>query len=404
MEISVIVPVYNVEDYLAECLESILSQEFNSMEIICIEDGSSDDSLKILETFAQKYSQIKIIKHDTNRGLSAARNDGLKISTGKYILFVDSDDILAENALNVLYKEAEQKNVEVVYFDIEEFCDSVPNHEEQCKTIWKGFDEIYTGREFFCRAMKNNEYRCEACRQFIKRDLLVNRGIYFLEGILHEDILFSFYVVMEARSIRALGERLYFYRKGHTSITKTKNNKRAQSMFVILGEIYLYWKMQDFTDEESFYIGQRWESLHRTYKLYQTYGDNSLELECGDAVDKKIYKILNRKEQKWLSIAELSVDKIKTFENIIVYGAGNAAKQVVKYLWESDIEIKCIMVKSKKDNPDIFCGIEVYEVKECLNLREKSVVIIGVTSKNSEGIEDTLKNEGFKNIIRLKDK
>lgn len=404
MEISVIVPVYNVEDYLAECLESILTQEFNSMEIICIEDGSSDNSLKILETFAQKYSQIKIIKHDTNRGLSAARNDGLKISTGKYILFVDSDDILAENALNVLYKEAEQKNVEVVYFDIEEFCDSAPNHEGQCKTIWKGFDEIYTGREFFCKAMKNNEYRCEACRQFIKRDLLLNRGIYFLEGILHEDILFSFYVVMEARRISALGEKLYFYRKGHTSITKTKNNKRAQSMFVILGEIFLYWKMQEFTYEESICIGQRWEILYRTYKLYREYGNNSMELECGDAVDKEIYKIINRSEKKWLRLEELSLDKIKVFDNIIVYGAGNAAKQVVGYLKKSNIEIRCIMVKSRKDNPNIFCGIEVYEVEECLNLREKSAVIIGVTSKNSVGIEDTLKNEGFKNVIRLKDK
>lgn len=403
MDISVIVPVYNVEDYLAECLESILSQGFDSMEIICIEDGSSDDSFKILETFAQKYSQIRIIKHDTNKGPSAARNAGLKIATGKYILFVDSDDILAENALNVLYKEAEQKNVDVVYFDIEKFCDSVPDHEERCKTIWKGFDEIYTGREFFCKAMENNEYRCDTCRQLIKRDLLLNRGIYFLEGILHEDILFSFYVVMEARRISALGEKLYFYRKGHTSITKTKNNIRAQSMFVILGEIFSYWKTQDFTDEESFYIGKRWEFLYETYKLYQTYGYNSLELECGDAVDKAIYKILNRKQRKWINTAELSLDKIKTFKNIIVYGAGNAAKQIVEYLRESDIEIKCIMVKSKKDNPDIFCGIEVYEVKECLNLREKSVVIIGVTSKNSVGIEDILKDEGFKNIIRLKD-
>lgn len=403
MNVSVIVPVYNVEKYLAECLDSILSQEFDSMEIICVEDGSSDNSLKILEFFSQKYTQIKVIKHNKNRGLAAARNTGLKCATGKYVLFVDSDDLLARNALNVLYKEAEHKNVDVVYFDIMKFYDSILNCEEISKTIWNSFDGIYKGREFFCMTMKNDEYRCEACRQFIRREFLLEHKICFLDSILHEDILFSFCTLMEVQKVSVLRAKLYYYRQRENSITKTKNIKRAQSLFVILGEIFIYWKTHKFTEEESFYIGKRWESLYRTYKLYLAYGDNSMELECGDKVDKEIYKIINSSEKKWLKIADLPLNRIKALENVIVYGAGKAAKQIVEYLREKDVEVKCIMVESMKDNPSKFCGINVYEAGECLKFRDKSVVIIGVTSKRSMGIKDTLRNNGFKNIIQLAD-
>lgn len=91
-KINVIVPVYNVAEFLPDCLDSLLSQNFDAMEIICVDDKSTDNSLEILEDYASKDKRIRVIKHEQNRGLGEARNSGLKVATGEYIHFLDSDD------------------------------------------------------------------------------------------------------------------------------------------------------------------------------------------------------------------------------------------------------------------------------------------------------------------------
>ena len=117
VEISITVPVYNVEKYLPRCLNSLVNQTFKlDYEIICVDDGSTDNSGKILDDFAQKYPKIKVI-YQENAGLSEARNTALKYVTGKYTMFVDSDDFIAPNALEDLYNYAQKHNSDVVIFD-----------------------------------------------------------------------------------------------------------------------------------------------------------------------------------------------------------------------------------------------------------------------------------------------
>ncbi len=113
-EISVIIPIYNTAKYLAECLDSVLAQTFSDFEIICINDGSTDDSPKILARYHQQDSRIIIIDQQ-NAGVSAARNAGLQKAVGKYIAFVDSDDTVAPDFISTLYKVAEKHNADVVY-------------------------------------------------------------------------------------------------------------------------------------------------------------------------------------------------------------------------------------------------------------------------------------------------
>ena len=108
-KISVIIPIYNVEKYVEECLESVLSSKLDDIEIICVDDASNDGSLYKIEQLSAKDSRIKIIRHEKNMGLSEARNTGLKYATGKYVLFVDSDDFISSDALSILFREAENK-------------------------------------------------------------------------------------------------------------------------------------------------------------------------------------------------------------------------------------------------------------------------------------------------------
>ena len=115
MKISIVVPVYNVEKYLSKCLESLISQTLADIEIICINDGSTDKSLEILENYASKDNRVKIINQE-NQGVSTARNNGLACANGEYVTFVDSDDWLESNSCEELYNKAIQTNSDIVLF------------------------------------------------------------------------------------------------------------------------------------------------------------------------------------------------------------------------------------------------------------------------------------------------
>lgn len=115
-KVSVIVPVYNVEKYLSECLESLINQTLSDIEIICVNDGSTDDSRNVLERYAASDKRIAVV-NQTNKGLSAARNSGVKTARGRYLYFLDSDDFIDRNALEYLYQEAEKYRLDILYFD-----------------------------------------------------------------------------------------------------------------------------------------------------------------------------------------------------------------------------------------------------------------------------------------------
>ena len=116
MKVSVIIPVYNVEKYLEECLDSVVNQTLKEIEIICINDGSIDNSVKILEKYRDKYSNIKVI-NQKNLGVGRARNVGVKLAKGEYIFFLDSDDYIEVDALEKCYIEAKQHRLDVVLID-----------------------------------------------------------------------------------------------------------------------------------------------------------------------------------------------------------------------------------------------------------------------------------------------
>ena len=120
-KISVIIPVYNVEQYLRECLDSCIHQTLEDIEIVCVDDCSLDNSDKILKDYAAKDNRIKIIKHETNKGPGAARNTGVTFATGEYIWFVDSDDWIAKEACQLLYNTAKKNDIDVLLFQLNTF-------------------------------------------------------------------------------------------------------------------------------------------------------------------------------------------------------------------------------------------------------------------------------------------
>ena len=205
--ISVIVPVYNVEKYLAKCLESIIDQTYTNLEIICINDGATDNSLQILNEYSRKDKRIKVINNE-NKGVGASRNIGLELAMGDYVSFIDSDDwvdnTLYEKCINVLGEKTE-----VVIFGAKIF--NIKNGK-----IYKG---QYSSKKF-----KNNfdikklfKYYPVAWNKLYKRKFLIRNNITFPNYKTAEDQLFFVKAILQAKNIKILKEDLYFY-------TKYRNN------------------------------------------------------------------------------------------------------------------------------------------------------------------------------------
>ena len=221
IKISVVVPVYNVEKYLEQCLNSIINQTFKDIEIICINDGSKDNSLKIIEEFAAKDKRIRIINKE-NEGISAARNQGMGLAQGEYISFIDSDDWIEENYLEALYTAAKK-------YDSDIACSSIirVTGKRHRKKI------IYKKEEFTTESDKKNELTKVPINSYVwnkiyKRVSLLKSGVKFPVGRVYEDVVWCIKAIYYLNGVVTVPDAVYYYRKNPTSIMSTKSEQNAK--------------------------------------------------------------------------------------------------------------------------------------------------------------------------------
>lgn len=242
-QLSIIVPVYNVQQYIADCLDSIVDLDLKCYEIIIVNDGSLDQSSYIIEEYRKKYPYIIKVVNQINQGLSNARNSGLKVALGKYILFVDSDDYVDGREVEKMLKIAIRDDLDVLYNDFL-YCDEnkriLPNTKYNMPNFKFSQTGIIEGKrisEF--RILPNGAMRVEAWGQLYKRSFLNNNKITFIPGIYHEDVLFSFNVVLCAQKARYIISPLYFYRQRTGSIMSSSNKKKQLDLLNIIFTVIL---------------------------------------------------------------------------------------------------------------------------------------------------------------------
>ena len=213
MKLSIIVPVYNVEDYLRKCLDSLVKQTLKDIEIIVVNDESPDNSQKIIDEYVKKYDNIKAYKKK-NGGLSSARNYGLKYATGEYVTFVDSDDWIKPKMYERMYKRAKDNNFDVVACDINYV---YPDHEESIYTDPK-YDS-FNIREVFI-----NMYPT-VCTKIFKRELFIDNKLEFKSGVWYEDVELMYRMLPYVKSIGVVHEAYYQYLQREKSISNTISPK-----------------------------------------------------------------------------------------------------------------------------------------------------------------------------------
>ena len=235
--ISVIIPIFNVEPYLEQCLQSVINQTLKDIEIILIDDESPDRCPQICDNYAQKDSRIKVI-HKKNEGLGFARNSGIKIAKGKYITFLDSDDYIDLDTYSSLFTYATKEDLDILYFCYDRFSsnDITPKkHDYTGKLIiHREKDEIENFMLNMIAARpsekKDREIQMSACCAIYRKDIIINHNISFPSEreLISEDLIFNIDILSKSSSIGCIPHTYYHYRFNPESLTKTIRLDRVE--------------------------------------------------------------------------------------------------------------------------------------------------------------------------------
>lgn len=304
-KISVIVPVYNTEKYLKKCLESIINQTYQDFEVIIVNDGSTDGSQKIIDEYIEKYqTKIKCLNKE-NSGLSSARNSGIEVARGNYIIFVDSDDYIEINLFEHLLPHI-QKNIDLVKYKLIKVNEQ---HKEIERIDGPTFDEA-TGEQGFNKLVFNDVLLEPACLYLYKRKIFTKNNFKFLENTYHEDFGLIPIILLHAKNMVSIDFYGYYYVQASNSITRnedyTKTVKRANDLLIH------YDNMKDLVKEMDIE-----EKTRENIYLYYT-----------NAIFNNLNKLQKEEKKKYVQ----QIYKRKLLKNIRLTNLKRLVKRITLYI------------------------------------------------------------------------
>ncbi len=280
MKFSVIIPVYNSEKYLRDCIESVLNQTYGEYEIVIVNDGSTDHSLDVCREYSRKHDNVKVINKD-NGGQSSARNVGLKNSVGEYIVFLDSDDrIVDRDFFSKISAITETNKTDIIAFKYIELYEDLGKAKPLNVNLSECRCESYV--DTLKNLIKRDAFYCSAWSKCVRRELLTDNGITFDERSRCEDMDWYFGVIEKANSIAILDDFIIEYRRRSGSVTTTTNIKNLSDYVAFL----------DKWDE---ILSQSTEDIHEVlkYAFAKLYVNLTVAYSrCKDRNKKGLYKTI----------------------------------------------------------------------------------------------------------------
>lgn len=256
--VSVIVPIYRVEDYLEDCIDSICRQSYDNLDIILVDDGSPDRCPVICDKYALADKRIRVI-HKTNGGLSDARNAGLKVAKGEYAMFIDSDDYwLTDNVVSSLIDCLKSNpSADIVFFGRTTFVNGLvfPSKKVPAEDI-NGKDKISALEAM----MRNGDFMASACQKLIRLDLIIDNNIFFTKNLLSEDWQWCISLYSQSKVLAAIDSNCYGYRQREGSITTSVSEKHLTDIASIIG----YWVEQLGNMD----ISEREKNVYKAFLAY----------------------------------------------------------------------------------------------------------------------------------------
>lgn len=235
IDLSIVVPIYNVEKYLEECLETLYQLNLKK-EIILVNDESKDNSMLIIKKYKIKYPNETIVIDQKNKGLSGARNSGLKIARGEYIAFIDSDDFINSCEYEEFFLKNKNKKLDIMIGNYRRYKDG--KFLEVCKRDMSLNNlGIITGKEFFKKSIQLNSFQEEVWDDIYNKNFLIKNRLIFKERLLHEDNLFFIQVLSKAKRVEFFNTPIYNYRQRENSIMATMTSKNSMHKLFIIEKL-----------------------------------------------------------------------------------------------------------------------------------------------------------------------
>lgn len=412
IKVSVIIPVYNVEKYIRECLDSIVCQSLQDIEIICIDDYSTDNSKSIVVEYEKKYKQVSVISLDDNHGQAYARNQGLRNAKGRYIYFVDADDkLMNESSLARMFSVAEKYSLDALFFDADVIYENkaLLEDKQHYLTMRKEYQNLYQGVDYFSKTIRNGDFTCAVWRSFWRAEFLSEAGIDFNPITSpHEDLLFSFQAMVFASRVKHIKEKLYVYRCRENSSTSGGYSKKRYIAYC-----YCYWLALDFISKKSFpskyapafsiYLNDIKANIIKANRFLLRQGvdssgivENNFFMNC---LIQGFMRYMTPFSGHAFTLQEY--EKISKAENIIVYGAGDIGCEVARYLEWCGFKKYYVASTEVTVDEQYVCGKKVTPLKELLEIRNTSVILLAASSKYIVDMKDYLLKLGFDNYIDM---
>lgn len=405
--LSIIIPVYNVQDYLADCLNSVINQDFPLMEIICIDDCSSDNSLNILKKYAQNDGRIKVIKLNENSGLANTRNVGVDYALGKYICYLDSDDMLANECLKLLIPYLDD-NLEMITYNIAKIKFDIPQKDINDDKYRLKYDYsqfgVKPGRKFFAKMMSNKEFYSNVYFALYNRSWLINKQIKFKKGIIYEDGSYTLACYLQCEKMQHVNVEVYVRRYRANSIM-TSNKFTFAHMRGLLYRyeeaIRLYYQLDTLNQNERKYL------LHFITNTMEIIRKHIMRLSPTETLQfqtlEGMSKLLSIEINNSINYAQLCIDglrlRIMEAEHVYLYGSGQIGLLTISYLHFIGLSEKVLgFIETNRNSQNKQKNIPIFCIKEVIP-NEKTLLILSSSPQYHTDMLKNAKQQGFKNII-----
>ncbi len=393
--VSVIIAVYNMEQWIGQAIETVERQTLNGIELICVDDGSTDKSFEILNDYKKQYNNIMIL-HQENKGSGLARNLGIENAHGEYITFLDADDYYySDDALEYLYLNAKEKNAMI--------CRGSSCDDRNGVLSFSGLrpERIFQEDGFISKASFPGPTGYWA--GIYNREFLFRNGIRFPDLLRGQDGVFSTKAIAMAGSAYCVTKMVYVYRKEHKTVkyTEEKAVDAVKAMYEIiriahengLNCIFSAWKKELFGEPAALIYkyaaeGNK-EMLLLAERLNGIIGGGLLE---GNAIKSYVMKAQRERDEL--------IFQLKQKNAVYIFGAGTIGRKVIAFLIENGIVPSAIIVSDTSQNPEQIEKIEVKPISS-IQIDQEYEVIISTFWYIQESIQQTLEKNGVMNIIPL---
>lgn len=400
MKVSIIIPIYNAEKYICRCLDSLLAQSYQDFELICVDDGSTDDTPAILQNYARRDDRITVL-HQSNQYAGAARNNGMKKANGKYLLFLDADDFFGETMLEEIVKKAEEDYAEVLVFD-------AFYYDDKLQSVIKGRGRFLKA-ELFGAGIKKAESIADIIYEFVTpaswnklflREFIEKDELQFQVIQRSNDLYFVYAALSCASRISVLDKKLLYYRYNNENSLQGRGDDTSAVFAEALYEL------KDFLEKRNWFeiFRKSYEKMAVSVVFYNLNNMKSTDFYSF------LYQLLQQDILFKIGYEKKMLDAVLerillNREKCIVYGAGDVARTLVwtllmKFGYQKE-NIKVVVTDTQNTVEEVW-GIKVHTFAEISTEEQTNLVMIALSDKKiQEEIEQIVQKKNFSKVIKI---